>query len=392
MAPALPAWLNRRNIDAALGHAWTAGHQLLKRKDDDDKDDHDDKKKHDDPPKHNGDGWKHADPSSGVLDPHDISNVGFFVLFALIGVAIVVTGIWFFFWAKNGGFYFEEGDWDDYKSTVLRRKGPNGTILSNATPSTQLGGGSVYKDVDDHHDGDFNDDGRTVVTESTALSGITAGASDIGARMARKEKQEKRDRERAKRRRDREKQRRHVGEEGVEDDEAERAAKKELRSYRHEKAARVGGLNKESEGSAWEGSTNPADSTVSSSLLQNQEDSHSNPPTPQRNNGRIRKVYSTADRNTERESERIRAEARRLREEGRNVARRDFSYQRAGTEGAGGSELSGQSESLLSGSELGTKSYHHPMPELREQRQKEREERRARRGGYRRGRGEDSDI
>jgi len=55
----------------------------------------------------------------------------------------VITGIWFFFWAKNGGFYFKEGDWEDYKSTILRRKGPNGTTLSGATPSTNLGGGSV---------------------------------------------------------------------------------------------------------------------------------------------------------------------------------------------------------------------------------------------------------
>ncbi|KAJ8119959.1 hypothetical protein ONZ43_g3206 [Nemania bipapillata] len=89
------------------------------------------------------------DPSIGVTEPKDINNTFIFVLFGLIGVAFVITGIWFFFWAKNGGFYFKENDWEDYKSTVLRRKGPNGTILSNATPSTDLGGGSVYKDVDD---------------------------------------------------------------------------------------------------------------------------------------------------------------------------------------------------------------------------------------------------
>lgn len=78
-----------------------------------------------------GDG--HGDASHGVLDPHDINNVGFFVLFALIGVGFVVTGIWFFFWARNGGFHFRQTDWDDYKSTVLRRKGPNDTLLSAAT-------------------------------------------------------------------------------------------------------------------------------------------------------------------------------------------------------------------------------------------------------------------
>lgn len=377
MAPAIPSWLNKRSLSQAANSAWgplvEASHDLLARDGKDD--DHDNKKQN---------------PASGVLDPHDISNVGFFILFALIGVAFVITIIWFFFWAKNGGFYFKENDWEDYKTTVLRRKGPNGTILSNATPSTNLGGGSVYKDMDD--------DNTTAITESTALSGITAGASDIGAREKRRQKQEQRERERQRERRKKRGSKRHVGEDGVEDDVAEKTARDELRQYRHEKAARVGGINKQSEGSNWDGSTNPSESTVSSELLSNRQETPTGTPTgtPTKKstpsgNGGIRKVYSTADRNVDRESERIRAEARRLREEGRS-ARRDFSYQRStGT----GSELSGQSQSLLEGSDVGTKSYHHPMPELREARearQKEREERRARRGGYRRGRGDDEDM
>ncbi|KAI6783227.1 uncharacterized protein J7T54_000729 [Emericellopsis cladophorae] len=337
-----------------------------------------------------------TDPSRGVLDPHDISNVGFFVLFALIGVAFVCTGIWFFFWAKNGGFYFKENDWDDYKTTVLRRRGPNGTLLSGATESTNLGGGSVYKDVVD-------DDGRTVVTESTALSGITAGPSDIGAREKRERKREMRERERERRRNEKEstsesakRSKRHVGTEGVEDEEAERAAKEYLRNYRHEKAARVGGLNKESEGSQWDGSTNPGDSTVSSNLLSNKQATPTSTPTKA---GGIRKVYSTTTKN-ESPSRHKEPSRRSRREDGpppaassgtsspSRVARRDFSYQRSVV----GSD-SALTESLLEGtsSDLGTKSYHHPRPELRAQRQKEREERRARRGGYRRGRGEDDE-
>ena len=351
------------------------------------------------------------DPSSGVLDPHDINNAGFFALFAIIGVAIVCTGIWFFFWAKNGGFQFKEDDWDDYKTTVLRRRGPNGTLLSGATPSTNLGGGSVYKDVDD--------DGQTVVTESTALSGITAGASDIGAREKRRKKQEKREREREKQGKN--KAKRHVGEDGVLDEDAEKDAKKFLRKYRHEKPARVGGLNKESEGSNWDGSTNPTDSTVDSELLSNRQSTPTTTPTKSKSKskhrepeevasttttpakahtagGGIRKVYSVADRRAE--AERLRSEARRLREEGRT--RRDFAYQRAESYTKADSSVagSGVTDSLLEGSsmtgassDLGTKSYHHPMPELkeleRERRAQEREERRARRGGYRRGRGED---
>ena len=56
---------------------------------------------------------------------------------------MVLASIWFFFWAKNGGFHFQEGDWSDYKSTVLRRKGPDGRTLSNATKSTKLGGSTI---------------------------------------------------------------------------------------------------------------------------------------------------------------------------------------------------------------------------------------------------------
>ncbi|UNI22388.1 hypothetical protein JDV02_008280 [Purpureocillium takamizusanense] len=335
-----------------------------------------------------------TDPSHGVLDPHDISNVGFFVLFALIGVGFVATGIWFFFWAKNGGFHFKQTDWDDYKSTVLRRKGPNGTLLSGATPSTNLGGGSVYKDVAD-------DDGTTVVTETTYLSGITAGASDIVARQKREEKRKdkhRRKQQRESKEKEKEKKKakqqkgRHVGDNGVTDEMAEKEARDHLRSYRHERPARVGGLNKESEGSTWDGSTNPTESTASTELLSNRQTTPTTTPT--KKTAPIRKVYSTADRNTAREAERIRSEARRLREESRNrtTARRDFSYNRE----------SAASESLLESaaagsSDLGTKSYHHPMPELRERerersgrdREREREERRARRGGYRRGRGDD---
>ncbi|PTB72484.1 hypothetical protein M440DRAFT_1405484 [Trichoderma longibrachiatum ATCC 18648] len=360
-----------------------------------------------------------VDPSKGVLDPHDINNAGFFFLFALIGVGFVITGIWFFFYAKNGGIYFQDHDWDDYKSTVLRRKGPNGTVLSGATESTDLGGGSVYKryDDDDHDD----DDRRTAITDSTYLTGITAGASDIFAREKRKKKREAREAERRKRRGDKGKSTEATSStafEGVVDEKAEREAKKLLRSYRHEKAARVGGINKEAEGSEWEGSTNAAESSVgaTSELLLHQEPTPtSSSPTkaeggsPEKKPAKsgIRKVYSTADRRENREAERLRAEARRLRAADK-IAQRDFGYQRA----AGAVTNSELSESLLSGSgsgggsttlgesipeeesEVGTKSYHHPLPELKEQRRREREERRARRSksGYRRGNTEETDL
>ncbi|KAF1730873.1 hypothetical protein CRV24_008944 [Beauveria bassiana] len=316
------------------------------------------------------------DPSTGVLDPHDISNVGFFVLFALLGLSFT--------------------DWEDYKTAVLRRRGPNGTLLSGATESTNLGGGSVYKDV--------ADDGKTTITDSTGLSGITAGASDIAAREKREEKRAQRRQEREQRKKgkkrsdvsggggeyDEKQNRRRVEDGEVQDEEAEMKARNELRSYRHEKAARVGGLNKQSEGSSWDGSNATMSHTgTESELLPNKQSTPTSTPTKDKKRG----VYSTADRNAEREAEKKRVEARRLRDEGR-THRRDFSFQRAKATDSllSGSGTGSRSEMTSGGdsSELGTKSYHHPRPEIsRAQREREREERRAKRGGYRRGRGDD---
>ncbi|KAI0197402.1 hypothetical protein EV127DRAFT_416513 [Xylaria flabelliformis] len=357
--------------------------------------DDDDNKKNTDP---------QPDPSKGVTDPGDINNTAIFVLFGLIGVAFVITGIWFFFWAKNGGFYFKEDDWEDYKSTVLRRKGPNGTLLSNATPSTNLGGGSVYKDIDDgateYTGGLTQMTGDTGDTMST-LTGITAGASDIAGRERRRRAREKKEREHEKKRdRKNRKSRRKVGEDGVlVDEEAEADAKQNLRAYRAERAARVGGLNKEAEGSEWDGSTNPEMSTVSGSepLTHSRHSTPTKekekekrrsrtaaaapseppydtatemsydtstsqttsqaapPPLSTRKSGGIRKVYSTADRTNSRENERLRAEARKLAQKDRASAssssRRDFSYQRADLRGPGSAitEEQGETGSLMGG-------------------------------------------
>lgn len=284
-------------------------------------------------------------PESGVIHPGDINNKAIFVLFGLLGVGFVCTGIWFFFWAKNGGFYFREDDWSDYKTTVLRRKGPNGTTLSGATTEvTDLGGGSVYKDIDDG---------------STDVTGITGGVSDIVGREKRRRRREQKEREKERRREEKRREkdekksktarsgskpRRKVGDDGaVVDEDAEAEAQEYLRNYRHEKPARVGGLNRESEASTWDGSTNPTDSSrggssVTSELISHRE--RGSPAAPPAARG-IRKVYSTADKRDSRETERIRAEARKLQEKGRAAAasssgggggagghRRNFSWQR----------------------------------------------------------------
>jgi len=146
-------------------------------------------------------------PGTGAWNPSDINNTGFFVLFALIGVAFVIASIWFFFWAKNGGFHWRKRDWDDYKSTVLRRKGPDGKTLSNATKSTRLGGGSVV--------------GSAATEETTSYR--DKGETNDGRRKERRRNGER-------------KHNRHNKED------------KDVRAYREEKPAKVGGLNRAPDG------------------------------------------------------------------------------------------------------------------------------------------------
>ncbi|KAI9837793.1 MAG: hypothetical protein M1819_006727 [Sarea resinae] len=124
----------------------------------------------------------------GTVNPASVNNRVYFAFFAIIGAALVVASLWFFFRAKHGGFVFRKGDWDDYKSTVLRRKGPDGKTLSNATKSTDLGGISVQGDYD----------------QEDIVGTRTMGRDD------------------------------------------------DVREYRHEKPARVGGLNRKPDGSYYD--------------------------------------------------------------------------------------------------------------------------------------------
>ncbi|PSK58593.1 Tryptophan synthase [Elsinoe australis] len=68
----------------------------------------------------------------GCKSPDSINNKFYFALFAILGVGLVVGSIWFFFFAKNGGFQYEEGDFEDYKTVVLRRKGPDGKSMASS--------------------------------------------------------------------------------------------------------------------------------------------------------------------------------------------------------------------------------------------------------------------
>lgn len=154
---------------------------------------------------------------------------GIQALFALIGAFFVIAAIWFFFWAKNGGFKWRKGDWDDYKTTVLRRKGPDGKTLSNATKSTRLGGGSVVASG-------YSDEGMTELSSEAPIiqekekvkkkagKGLRGGGKAAGKEKKKAQKQRQQKEER--------------WEGGFDDD---------VRAYRHEKPARVGGLNRGSD-------------------------------------------------------------------------------------------------------------------------------------------------
>ncbi|KAL3471929.1 hypothetical protein BJX99DRAFT_13581 [Aspergillus californicus] len=160
-------------------------------------------------------------PGEGSVNPSNINMRGLYALFGILGGVFVIASIWFFFWAKDGGFVWQKGDWDEYKSTVLRRKGPDGRTLSNATRSTKLGGGSIVGKG-------YTDDGYTV-----ADTGY--GYSDTATTVTDKEPKRKRNlREKFLRRN------RHEKYEGEADD--------DVRAYRKEKPAQIGGINREADG------------------------------------------------------------------------------------------------------------------------------------------------
>lgn len=164
--------------------------------------------------------------SKGSRPAQDLAGPGFQVLFALIGVGMTLTAIWFFMWAKNGGFKWKKDDWEDYKSTVLRRKGPDGKTLSNVSKSTRLGGGSVV------HGGSYGAESSVGYTDETGTSADMSEIRDAEEGKSRHGLRGGDGRRHKKHRRD------HTNDYNDPD----------LDGYRHEKAARVGGLNRQADG------------------------------------------------------------------------------------------------------------------------------------------------
>ena len=287
-------------------------------------------------------------PASGSVDPNDINMKGIQAVFALIGVSMVLGAIWFFFWAKNGGFQFRKGDWDEYKSTVLRRKGPNGTTLSNATKSTKLGGGSVVGQG-------YSDDGSNSWEGTNTVTDMSSEAPIVKEKKSRKSQKES---ARAAKMRQ------------ANDAQWEGGHDNDVRAYRHERAARVGGLNKEADAQHY--GTDYTQSNTSDMHSNSQRNSYQSPP-----------QYSSRNNSPE-----------------KRQSRRDFSYgndagfmaappqqqqsnrpsrYRSPEKPARASRVPGsfaQADDFSDVQSQNTRSYHHPIPGLGQKQH----------GGYRRDR------
>ena len=212
------------------------------------------------------------DPSAGSIPPQAINMKGLQVLFALIGASFVIGAIWFFFWAKNGGFQWRKGDWEDYKSSVLRRKGPNGTTLSNATKSTRLGGGSVVGEG--YSDGTI---GETMTEFSSEASIISEKRKAKKAKANGGQKKES-----AKEKKLRE----------AKEAEWEGGADDDMRAYRHERVAKVGGINRDSDAQFYGTDYSETDPSVTQHTPRSHRQSSSRHASPEkRTSGRRESPY-----------------------------------------------------------------------------------------------------
>ncbi len=167
---------------------------------------------------------------------------------------MVLASLWFFFHAKNGGFQWQEGDWDDYKSTVLRRKGPDGKTLSNATKSTKLGGGASIAGTQQFKWArqaarsvvSYDEKGRKGVlgkrgwAKTHSVTYSDNFTSTIGSETV-SDMTEFRD------------------EPMYDDNHSKRHRDRDVREYKRERPARVGGLNRVADGSGIGTSTNGSD-------------------------------------------------------------------------------------------------------------------------------------
>ncbi|THW04968.1 hypothetical protein D6D25_08246 [Aureobasidium pullulans] len=203
-------------------------------------------------------------PCAGCLDPSKVNNKIYFSLFAIIGAAIVVASIWFFFHAKNGGFHWQQGDWDDYKSTVLRKKDANGNTIYSArstimppSKGDRIAAKSVVGYDEKGRKGIMavrGFGGSHSVYYSDSFTQYTGGdRSDAMTSISRNEK------------RPAKMQIRGGHAPSATTDHSRRYRDRDLRDYKHEKPARVGGMNRSADGTTYDFSDRSETMTEASS-------------------------------------------------------------------------------------------------------------------------------
>ncbi|KAG9683862.1 hypothetical protein KCU95_g2319, partial [Aureobasidium melanogenum] len=186
-------------------------------------------------------------PCAGCLDPAKVNNKVYFSLFALIFAAIVIASIWFFFHAKNGGFHWQQGDFEDWKSTVLRRKDANGntiysarSVVSRPSKAERLAARSVVG---------YDEKGRKGIMAIRGFGGshsvyysdgFTQYSGDDALTSVSRNNEKK------------PKIRGGYMEAPTSTDHSRRYRDRDLRDYKHEKPARVGGMNRSADGTQYD--------------------------------------------------------------------------------------------------------------------------------------------
>ncbi|KAK6001241.1 hypothetical protein QM012_002572 [Aureobasidium pullulans] len=188
-------------------------------------------------------------PCAGCLDPAKVNNKVYFSLFALIFAAIVIASIWFFFHAKNGGFHWQEGDFEDWKSTVLRKKDANGntiysarSVISKPSKGDRLAAKSVVGYDEKGRKGIMairGFGGSHSVYYSDGFTQYSGDRSDALTSVSRNEKRAP-------------KIRGGYTEAPTSTDHSRRYRDRDLRDYKHEKPARVGGMNRSADGTQYD--------------------------------------------------------------------------------------------------------------------------------------------
>lgn len=244
-----------------------------------------------------------VDPSRGGIAPQAINNKAFFALFAFIGVGMALASIWFFFWAKNGGFVWRKRDWDDYKTTVLRRKGRDGRTLSAATTRTNLGQPSIAGTFD------IEKEAMNAYKKPNFRPGMIRHVKDTGTR-----------------------------ERTPSDD--------DVKAYRHEKAAKVGGINRAHDGSRFDYSTD-----TTSDIVSNDSKQALNPPRKQ--------GFVERRREQRQHGQRTRSATKESPVRGKDNNRRRYSFAADGT-----SNVENESSQYSRGEDASDSYYSNYRPEI----------------------------